>query len=64
MSDYLAVEYDAETDETIERVMTQEELDLINALTFTLGETAENETTSALPFEPAEPNPIPEDTEP
>lgn len=62
MSDYLAVEHDAETDETVERVMTQDEIDLINALTFTLGETVENETTSALPFEPAEINPLPTDT--
>lgn len=64
MSDYLAVEYDVETDEIVERVMTQDELDLINALSITLGETASEETTDLMPFEPSEPNPLPTDTEP
>jgi uncharacterized metal-binding protein YceD (DUF177 family) len=63
MSDYLAVEHNAETGEETSRPLTQDEIDVINALTFTLGETVENETTSALPFEPVEPNPLPEDTE-
>jgi len=29
MSDYIAVEHDAETDETVERVMTQSEIDAL-----------------------------------
>lgn len=65
MSDYISIEYDAETDETVERVMTQEEIDAIMAASVTFMEsmTTEQITDEPMPFEPTEPNPLPEDGE-
>jgi len=64
MSDYTAVEHDAETNETIERVMTQSE---INALMetfdgFNESITIESDTNDQLPIVDSEPNPLPIDT--
>ena len=51
MSDYLAVEHDAETGEETSRVLTQEEIDALNATFVGINEDVivETEVTSELP---------------
>lgn len=65
MSDYMAIEHDAETDESVERVMTQDEIEEIMALSAALMQSVTIETANEpMPFEPLEPNPLPESDEP
>ncbi len=63
MNEYIAVHYDIETGETVERVMTQDEIDEIMAASVAFMEsmTTEQTTDEPMPFEPTEPNPLPED---
>jgi hypothetical protein len=65
MSDCIASEHDAETGETVERVMTQEEIDAIMAASVAFMESMATEQIAdePMPFEPTEPNPLPEDGE-
>lgn len=63
MSDYTSIEHDAETNETIEREMTQDEIDALMAMSATFMESTTIETENEpMPFEPSEPNPLPTDT--
>jgi hypothetical protein len=64
MSDYIAIEHNAETGETIERTMTQDEIDAMmeTFAGFTESTIVESESDSDLPILDSEPNPLPEDT--
>ena len=65
MSDYTSIEYNAETGETIERTMTQDEIDALMVMSATFMESITIETENApMPFEPSEPNPLPESDKP
>jgi hypothetical protein len=64
MSDYIAIEHNAETGETIERTMTQDEIDALMATFAGFNESTivEHELDSDLPILASEPNPLPTDT--
>jgi len=64
MSDYMSVTHDAETGETVERAMTQDELDAMMATFagFTESVTIQPDMADELPFVETT-NPPPEDTE-
>lgn len=63
MSDYIAIEHDAETGETTERTMTQSEIDALmeTFAGFTESITIQPDTNDAPPFVETT-NPPPEDT--
>lgn len=64
MSDYIAIEHDAETDETVERVMTQDEIDALMATFIGFNESVTVDTDAGEPpiIETAL-NPLPKDGE-
>ena len=63
MSDYTITEHDAETGETTERTMTQDEIDALMATFVGFSESVVVEPDlGELPIIDSEPNPLPEDT--
>jgi hypothetical protein len=65
MSDYIAIEHNAETDETIERTMTQDEIDAMMETFAGFNESTiiEADTDDELPSLNIESNPLPENSE-
>jgi hypothetical protein len=65
MSDYIAIEHNAETNETIERTMTQDEIDALMATFAGFNESTiiEADTDDELPSLNIESNPLPENSE-
>jgi antibiotic biosynthesis monooxygenase (ABM) superfamily enzyme len=65
MSDYIAIEHNAETGETIERTMTQDEIDALMATFAGFNESTivEPDTDNSLPNLDSGTNPLPEDSE-